>query len=1123
MWSYITSFFDRSGGPDDLSLENACSVLENIHMEDEAQNCTQIPTITNSSKNMVSSKTGVITKADGNDYIIDNLYTFLDVQKAYIVNTKVTYNLVQNEGITRILNVEPIDNEWDIEQNEDLLWNNRILVCKVEKRVDRKLHLSPWDIIIDLNNISIEFLPILGDWLELDVKCTVNENSLDLSGKVIEVNRASPVRAHIESGKISSWNDTNWTGIIDRNIFFNKQALSLGYIPALGDKVVAEVIESDQNRCTWRAVKILPEQIARKHGDTPKNLLKLPEFQEFHPGLTINQVSIVFKGLNETQTFLVTLSNESDHKFTLLEAQFLNPSGQCRLVDHTETVIEILSDTKHELRCVCTSKNIGTTREFLLLRFDTFTIGKWIEISISTGNNFQRSRYEQKPRERLHEDSTNELIRGQASKVRFAYAQLPTYLVPRKLIDTVSAIDNKNPEYLIEQLRVIKPCLVSNLSYTNYEDKFHSLLHLDEISNLIAIQMYDQEKACFIPNAEFLMLEIDNLSERRPSIVIGDRIIATDPDNRNKLDFEGFVNKVGAKHVYIKFGQLFHDTYKGEDYSIKVIPGRNTYKRLHHAVYLAVRNLGQEILFPSRISEKDPQVNFVYDIHQLKSGHSRKKVQHVLSKAQEFQKKSKLTSDTSENSHVLTLEWYNERLNPRQKHAVVNILLGKARPLPYIIFGPPGTGKTVTIIETILQIVRLMPQSRLLVTAPSNSAADLIALRLVDSGVLMPGDLVRVVSHNYAMSSGISARLVPFCATGSAAKEGTVVGETMGANGIRLECNRAVLGRHRITVATCNSTGQFFTMGYPKGHFSHIIVDEAAQAAEPDVMIPMAFLDKNSGQVILAGDPMQLGPVVLCKVAAQCGLDESYLERVIHRFPYVPDPEGFPDTNGYDPRLVTKLLYNYRSLPDILNLYNLLFYNNELIPMIDDQTSDEAKIVEALGEILPKINGNKFPRIIFHGVDGENYQTSDSPSWYNPDEAAQVFYYTNEFYRLGLRADNVGIITPYIKQVKEIRSMFQEAEFDQPKIGTVEEFQGQEFEVVLLSTVRSCEEHVPADITHSLGFVASPKRLNVAISRAKSLLVVIGNPNLLCQDTYWRSVVKYCVEVGSYIGCDFDC
>lgn len=93
-----------------------------------------------------------------------------------------------------------------------------------------------------------------------------------------------------------------------------------------------------------------------------------------------------------------------------------------------------------------------------------------------------------------------------------------------------------------------------------------------------------------------------------------------------------------------------------------------------------------------------------------------------------------------------------------------------------------------------------------------------------------------------------------------------------------------------------------------------------------------------------------------------------------------------------------------------------------------------------------------------------------------------------------------------------------EAEFDIPKIGTVEEFQGQEFDVILISTVRSCDEYIPYDISHSLGFVACPKRLNVALSRAKSLMVIVGNPNLLCQDVYWRSVVKYCRENGCCTG-----
>lgn len=79
---------------------------------------------------------------------------------------------------------------------------------------------------------------------------------------------------------------------------------------------------------------------------------------------------------------------------------------------------------------------------------------------------------------------------------------------------------------------------------------------------------------------------------------------------------------------------------------------------------------------------------------------------------------------------------------------------------------------------------------------------------------------------------------------------------------------------------------------------------------------------------------MQLGPVVLSRIAIQCGTSESYLERIMNRFPYVKDPDGFPASLGYDPRLVTKLVYNYRTLPDILEVYNSLFYDGELLSTV---------------------------------------------------------------------------------------------------------------------------------------------------------------------------------------------
>lgn len=181
--------------------------------------------------------------------------------------------------------------------------------------------------------------------------------------------------------------------------------------------------------------------------------------------------------------------------------------------------------------------------------------------------------------------------------------------------------------------------------------------------------------------------------------------------------------------------------------------------------------------------------------------------------------------------------------------------------------------------------------------------------------------------------SSIPDRLLPYCATGDLSGERSHSKQNFKeTNGVKLNCTSEVLGRHRITVGTCVALGLLYNMGFPKGHFTHVFVDEAGQATEPEIMIPSTFIHADYGQIILAGDPMQLGPVVQSKLAGCYGFGESFLARILRQFPYQRDTEGFEF--GYDPRLVTKLIINYRSLPEILHLPSTLFYESELQPHV---------------------------------------------------------------------------------------------------------------------------------------------------------------------------------------------
>lgn len=459
------------------------------------------------------------------------------------------------------------------------------------------------------------------------------------------------------------------------------------------------------------------------------------------------------------------------------------------------------------------------------------------------------------------------------------------------------------------------------------------------------------------------------------------------------------------------------------------------------------------------------------------------------------------TSDSRKDSKNLVLKWFNKSLNSEQQVCVRRILEGSTRPLPYVIYGPPGTGKTVTLVEAILQIFNLVQHSRILVVTPSNSASDLIAERLISSDQLSKDIFVRLNAYQRVEES-IPGKLLEFCSTADGL-------------GAKIRC--------RVMVATASTAGQLYSFRLHNGHFTHLLIDEAGQMTEPEACVAMGLVNNVSGQIVLAGDPKQLGPVVQSSIAKKYGLQHSLLHRLCSSVLYQPNTADEMDeisandniTWMYEPRLVTLLVKNYRSHPDLLTVPSQLFYNNSLKAQADQKNY----LSYLLWSELPNAS---FP-LLFHGVVSDNLQEGDSPSWFNPAEAFQSVRYVSSLITFGLKPEDIGVITPYRKQCEKIRKLLSTFNISETvKVGSVEEFQGQERTAIIISTVRSSTQLLEIDLLHSLGFVRCERRFNVAVTRAKALLIVVGNPFLLSNDPCWRQLLSYALDHGAYRGPELD-
>ena len=451
-------------------------------------------------------------------------------------------------------------------------------------------------------------------------------------------------------------------------------------------------------------------------------------------------------------------------------------------------------------------------------------------------------------------------------------------------------------------------------------------------------------------------------------------------------------------------------------------------------------------------------------------------------------------------------------LNPTQEKAVNEVLWAKD---VAIVHGPPGTGKTTTLVEAINET--LMRESQVLVCAQSNMAVDWISEKLVDRGVnvLRIGNPTRVndkmlgftyerrfeAHPDYPQLWAIRKAIRELRKNrkkGSESYHQKLERLKSRATELEIRINSELLGEARVIACTLVGSAHRLLEGMK---FGTLFIDEAAQALEAACWIPM----RRASRVILAGDHCQLPPTVKSIAALRAGLGKTLMERIAEN----------------KPEVVTLLKIQYRMNEEIMRFSSDWFYHGEVesAPQIkyrsileDDSpitwidTSNEENQVTIEGDDV--VSGEKRDDMNFH----EQF-VGESFGRINKAEADLTLLTLAEYLtQVGKRrvleeSIDVGIISPYRAQVQYLKRLLKKYEFFKPyrrliSVNTVDGFQGQERDVILISLVRSNDEG-------QIGFLKDLRRMNVAMTRARMKLIILGDKSTMTKRPFYQKLWEY--------------
>ena len=378
----------------------------------------------------------------------------------------------------------------------------------------------------------------------------VNEDVCDLSGEVLDVEEIRPLRSRLVTGRVTHWNQ-NSGGVVDQYVYFTQDSCEPGYIPHLGDKVVIEAIETEYDRFTWRALKTVPDFSLVTKGKAGDELNDSVEIYDKLENLLAEKRGIVItKCLNfgvlnvgEKRELVAEVKNTGLHKQYFIRGKFHSRLSESQFLLHhpREGELYVLHPGQTVEFCFgCNGRFIGNSSELFVFTFKGFKIGRNLQVEVQDPLNSsllpspnKRSVNHHEAWQKTFQTRNSTMLVPGVRPIKppaFVPVRLGTFPVPNRLLEAV--VENDERRSIEDAVYNVAPCLSKNLTMLNYSDRFHMLLYLEEIQGILDMQKYDLERVCFRiagPGGEFLALEVPGLAEKRPSLLLGDRVIASDP------------------------------------------------------------------------------------------------------------------------------------------------------------------------------------------------------------------------------------------------------------------------------------------------------------------------------------------------------------------------------------------------------------------------------------------------------------------------------------------------------------------------------------------------------------------------------------------------------------------